>query len=155
MSDGFFVMWSFEVGYIGLFITCFLAATILPIASEFFLTGMLAMGYNPFVCLVVAGSGNTFGGWLNYFIGYLGNPKWLTKIGIKQAKINGWQKRINKYGVWLALLSWVPLIGDVIGVALGFFRVNVYVTFIFIAIGKFIRYAILIIFYLYLKDYFN
>ena len=150
-----FAMWEFEVGYIGLFITCFLAATVLPIASELFLTGMLAMGFNPVMCLLVAGAGNSMGGWLNYFIGYLGNTKWLIKLGVTQERINSWQTRINQYGVWLALLSWLPIVGDVIGVALGFFRVNIYVSFLFIAIGKFIRYALLIVFYLYLKDYFN
>ncbi len=148
-------MWEFEVGYIGLFITCFLAATILPIASELFLTGMLAIGYNPIICLFVAGSGNTLGGWLNYFIGYLGNPKWLTKLGVTQMRIDSWKIRVNQYGAWLALFSWLPIIGDVIGVALGFFRVNVYLSFLFIAIGKFVRYGTLIVFYIYLKEYFN
>jgi membrane protein YqaA with SNARE-associated domain len=144
-------MVEFEIGYLGLFITCFLAATILPIASEFFLTGMLALGYNPWACLIVASLGNTFGGWLNYFIGYLGNPKWLIKIGVTIEKIEKWKARIHRFGVWLALLSWLPLIGDVIGVALGFFRVNAFLSFIFIAIGKVVRYGIIILFYLYFK----
>ncbi|MFY7944891.1 MAG: YqaA family protein [Crocinitomicaceae bacterium] len=148
-------MWEFEFGYLGLFVTCFLAATILPIASELFLTGMLALGYNPIVCLFVAGTANTLGGWLNYFIGYLGNPKWLIKLGATAEKINSWKERVNQYGVWLALFSWLPLIGDVIGIALGFFRVNVVFSFLFIAIGKFIRYGVIIVFYLYFKTFFD
>ena len=148
-------MWEFEFGYLGLFVTCFLAATILPIASELFLTGMLALGYNPIVCLFVAGTANTLGGWLNYFIGYLGNPKWLIKLGATAEKINSWKERVNQYGVWLALFSWLPLIGDVIGIALGFFRVNVAFSFLFIAIGKFIRYGVIIVFYLYFKTFFD
>jgi membrane protein YqaA with SNARE-associated domain len=148
-------MWEFEFGYLGLFVTCFLAATILPIASELFLTGMLALGYNPIVCLFVAGTANTLGGWLNYFIGYLGNPKWLIKLGATAEKINSWKERVNQYGVWLALFSWLPLIGDVIGIALGFFRVNVVFSFLFIAIGKFIRYGVIIVFYLYFKAFFD
>jgi membrane protein YqaA with SNARE-associated domain len=148
----FLFMFEFEVGYIGLFITCFLAATILPIASEFFLTGMLALGYNPWLCLIVSGTGNTFGGWLNYFIGYLGNPKWLLKIGLTIEKIEKWRERIHRFGAWLALLSWLPLIGDVIGVALGFFRSNLFVSFLFIAVGKFIRYGIIILFYILFKN---
>ena len=140
-------MFEFEIGYVGLFVTFFLAATILPIASEIFLTSMLALGYNPLICLVISGTGNTFGGWLNYFIGYLGNQKWLLRIGVTIDKIERWRARIHKYGVWLALLSWLPLVGDVIGVALGFFRTNTIVTFTFIAIGKFIRYALIILSY--------
>ena len=110
------------------------------------------MGYNPWVCLIVSGTGNTFGGWLNYFIGYLGNPKWLLKLGVTTERIEKWKARIHQYGVWLALLSWLPLIGDVIGVALGFFRVNPIISFLFIAIGKFIRYGIIILVYFYFKD---
>ncbi len=144
-------MFEFEIGYIGLFITCLLAATVLPIASEIFLTGMLALGFNPILCLIVAGTGNTIGGWINYVIGYLGNPKWLTKIGVSIERINSWQIKVKKYGVWLALLSWLPLIGDVIGVALGFFRVNISISFLFIAIGKFMRYGIIILIYFLVK----
>jgi membrane protein YqaA with SNARE-associated domain len=145
-------MLDFEVGYVGLFLSCFLAATILPIASEFFLTGMLALGYNPLICLIVSGTGNTLGGWLNYFIGYLGNPKWLLKLGVTIEKIEKWRVRVHRFGVWLALLSWLPLVGDVIGIALGFFRTKPFVSFLFIAIGKFARYAIIILFYFYFKD---
>jgi membrane protein YqaA with SNARE-associated domain len=144
-------MFEFEIGYIGLFVTCLLAATVLPIASEIFLTGMLALGFNPILCLIVAGTGNTIGGWINYVIGYLGNPKWLTKIGVSIERINSWQIKVKKYGVWLALLSWLPLIGDVIGVALGFFRVNISISFLFIAIGKFARYGIIILIYFLVK----
>lgn len=141
----------FEVGYVGLFVTCFLAATVLPIASEFFLTGMLAMGYNPWICFVVSSTGNTFGGWLNFFIGYLGNPKWLLKLGVTIEKIEKWRVRVHQYGVWLALFSWLPLIGDIIGIALGFFRANTFLSLLFIAIGKFIRYGVIILFYFCLK----
>lgn len=147
----FLEMFEFEIGYLGLFVTCLLAATILPIASELFLTAMLALGFNPYFCLIVAGAGNTIGGWINYVIGYLGKPKWLMKIGVSIDRINSWQNKINRYGVWLALLSWLPLIGDVIGVALGFFRVNVSISFLFIAIGKFARYGIIILGYFLLK----
>ena len=141
-------MLDFEIGYAGLFITCFLAATILPITSELFLGSMLAFGYDPVTCLIVATVGNTLGGWLNYFIGLIGNPNWLKKIGVKQEQISRWEGKIKRYGSLLALLSWLPIIGDVIGVALGFFRVNWLVSFIFILIGKFLRYLFLVMFFL-------
>ena len=109
---------------------------------------MLAFGYDPVTCLIVATVGNTLGGWLNYFIGLIGNPNWLKKIGVKQEQISRWEDKIKRYGSLLALLSWLPIIGDVIGVALGFFRVNWLVSFIFILIGKFLRYLFLVMFFL-------
>ena len=142
-------MTAFELGYLGLFITCFLAATILPIASEVFLITMLAAKYDPLSSLLIASSGNTLGSYLNFGIGYIGNPEWLKKLRVKQKTIESWKASIQKYGVWLALLSWLPIVGDIIGIALGFFRANIFWSFIFMAIGKIIRYLVVVLVYLY------
>jgi membrane protein YqaA with SNARE-associated domain len=142
-------MTAFELGYLGLFITCFLAATILPIASEVFLITMLAAKYDPLSSLLIASSGNTLGSYLNFGIGYIGNPEWLKKLRVKQKTIESWKASIQKYGVWLALLSWLPIVGDIIGIALGFFRANIFWSFLFMAIGKFIRYLVVVLVYLY------
>jgi membrane protein YqaA with SNARE-associated domain len=142
-------MTAFELGYLGLFITCFLAATILPIASEVFLITMLAAKYDPHSCLFIASAGNTLGSYLNFGIGYIGNPEWLKKLRVKQKTIESWKASIQKYGAWLALLSWLPIVGDIIGIALGFFRANIFWSFIFMAIGKFIRYLLVVLVYLY------
>ncbi len=142
-------MTAFELGYLGLFITCFLAATILPIASEVFLISMLAAKYDPLISLIIASAGNTLGSYLNFGIGYIGNPEWLKKLRVKQKTIESWNASIQKYGVWLALLSWLPIVGDIIGIALGFFRANIFWSFLFMAIGKFIRYLVVVLVYLY------
>ena len=142
-------MTAFELGYLGLFITCFLAATILPIASEVFLITMLAAKYDPLSSLLIASSGNTLGSYLNFGIGYIGNPEWLKKLRVKQKTIESWKASIQKYGVWLALLSWLPIVGDIIGIALGFFRANIFWSFLFMAIGKFIRYLVVVLVYVY------
>lgn len=142
-------MTAFELGYLGLFITCFLAATILPIASEVFLITMLAAKYDPLSSLLIASTGNTLGSYLNFGIGYIGNPEWLKKLRVKQKTIESWKASIQKYGVWLALLSWLPIVGDIIGIALGFFRAKIFWSFFFMAIGKFIRYLVVVLVYLY------
>ena len=138
----------FEYGYIGLFLVTFLAATVLPIASELFLTAMLKLGYEPWLTLCVATLGNSLGAMLNYGIGVIGNPIWLKRIGVKEATIYRWQARIQRYGSWLALLCWLPFVGDVIGVALGFFRAPMWRSFLLMTIGKFARYAVFLAFFL-------
>lgn len=142
-----FFMFEFEIGYWGLFISSFLAATVIPVASEALLILMLSMGYDPIISLISATIGNTLGGWLNYMIGRMGNPHWLKFFGANLERINKWKNKVNKYGSWMALFSWLPFIGDVLGVALGFFRVRILPTFLFIFIGKFLRYLFLILFY--------
>ncbi len=107
--------------YWGLFVSSFLAATILPVASEAVVATLIGTDYDPWICLFVATAGNSLGGLLNYGMGYLGNPKWLLKIGVTVDKLSSWEEKIKRYGIWLALFTWLPFIGDVIGVALGFF----------------------------------
>jgi membrane protein YqaA with SNARE-associated domain len=70
-------------------------------------------------------------------------------LRVKQKTIESWKVSIQKYGVWLALLSWLPIVGDIIGIALGFFRANIFWSFFFMAIGKFIRYLVVVLVYLY------
>lgn len=142
------MIWEFELGYVGLFLTSFLAATFLPITSELFLVSMLLLSFNPLICLIVATVGNTLGSYLNYAIGYIGDPKWIKYLGVKEEKINSWEINIKKYGVWMALLSWLPIVGDVLSTALGFFKVNIIISFFFIFIGKFLRYLVLILFFI-------
>ncbi len=143
-----FFMMEFEFGYFGLLLTSFLAATVLPITSEVFLISMLALGYDPWITLLYATLGNSAGGWFNYGIGRLGNPEWLKRLKITKTKILNWRGKVKRYGHWLGLLSWLPFVGDVMAVALGFFRVHWLASFSFILIGKFLRYLVIIIFFI-------
>lgn len=137
-------------GYFGLFVASFLAATVIPLSSEALFVVML-FHFDPWICLIVATAGNSLGGWLNYGLGYLGNPEWLARIRVKPAQIHRWKDRVNFYGVWLALFSWLPFVGDIMAVALGFFRADWKGSFLFIFVGKFLRYLVILVFYLYVQ----
>lgn len=143
MYRPFFVMNWFDLGYPGLFVLSFLAATILPLSSEGMLVLMLASGYDPFACIALASFGNILGGATNYWIGRLGNPKWLLRIGLSESKLNSFEQRIAKYGEWLALLSWTPFLGDPLTAALGFFRVHWWRVLLWMSTSKILRYIIL------------
>jgi membrane protein YqaA with SNARE-associated domain len=138
-------------GYFGLFVASFLAATVLPITSEALLLSMVAYHYDPYYCLLIATIGNSAGSYLNYFIGMAGKPEWLSKIRVKPHQILKWEDRVKKHGVYLAFFAWLPFIGDVLSVALGFFRVNWKASFLYIFIGKFVRYLVILAFYYYVK----
>ena len=137
-----------SLGFTGLFLLTFLSATILPILSEAFLLAMLAKDFDPMTCLTIATIGNSLGGITNYGIGKLGNPKWLQKLGINELKLQKYNRNIAKYGSWLALLSWIPLIGDPLVIGLGFFRVSFTKVLILLVLGKFLRYLLIVGFYL-------
>ena len=137
-----------SLGFTGLFLLTFLSATILPILSEAFLLAMLAKDFDPMTCLTIATIGNSLGGITNYGIGKLGNPKWLQKLGINELKLQKYNRNIAKYGSWLALLSWIPVIGDPLVIGLGFFRVSFTKVLLLLVLGKFLRYLLIVGFYL-------
>lgn len=134
----------FTIGYTGLFLICFFSATILTFPSEVFLAYMLGKGYDPLTCLVLASIGNSLGGLTNYGIGRLGNPKWLRKLGMDEVKIQKREALIQQYGSWMALFSWVPIIGDPLVICLGFFRVSFFRVLVLLVLGKFLRYLLVI-----------
>lgn len=147
----FFVMELLDLGYLGLFIASFLAATIVPFSSEGLFLVMLLSDFDPISCLIIATLGNSLGGFVSYWIGYLGKLRWIQKLGVKEEKLQSFQRRVLKYGHWLAFLSWVPILGDPLTIALGYFKSNVKWTLLFLFIGKFLRYLIILLLTLYTR----
>ncbi len=133
-----------EWGYFGLFIASFLSATIIPFSSELILTALLFSGSNPLACLLIASLGNSLGGITNYGIGRLGNPKWMLKLGMTESKLNRFQTTILKYGHWSAFFAWLPIIGDPLSIALGYFRAKFVPFIVLMTLGKTVRYAVII-----------
>ena len=132
-----------ELGYIGLFIGCFMAATVIPFSAEIFLIGMLLAGGNPLITFLTATTGNSLGSLTSYFMGYLGKWEWIEKwFKVKPETLAKQKERVDSYGVWLALTAWVPFIGDVIAIALGFYKTRPFWTMILLLVGKFVRFLV-------------
>tara|TARA_Y200000002_G_scaffold213151_1_gene175968 strand:+ start:517 stop:966 length:450 start_codon:yes stop_codon:yes gene_type:complete len=132
-----------EWGYIGLFIASFLAATIIPFSSELVLSILIANNYDLTTSLIVASIGNWMGGLSSYLIGRIGSWDTIEKyLRVKRDKILLWKKKIDSWGGFLAFLCWLPVVGDPIAIALGFFRTNVLTVAIFMLAGKFVRYFV-------------
>ena len=132
-----------NIGLLGLFIGTFLAATVLPFSSDALYIAALAAGINPVATLVVGTAGNWMGGVTTYFIGRLGKWEWIEKhFKVKPESMARQKVYIDRYGVWMALISWVPFLGDVVALALGFFRTPAVQTILLLGVGKFARFAI-------------
>lgn len=128
-------------GVLGLFLGSFLAATVVPFSSDVLLVAALAAGCDPVACIVSATVGNWLGGMSSYLLGWLGRWEWLERwLHVKRETLERQQARVTRWGVWLALLTWVPIIGDIFAIALGFYRVAPLRCAIFILIGKAVRY---------------
>lgn len=134
-----------DLGYIGMFLAGLLAGTVVPFSSEVVLVALYALDFKVIPLLIVASLGNWIGGMTTYWVGLQGRTDWLQKyFGVSKEKIVGFKERLNKWGSYWALLSWVPILGNVITAALGFFRVPIVPVAIFMMIGKVARYAILL-----------
>ena len=136
-----------EFGFLGLFLICFLSATILPLTSEGVLILFLTSGYDPITCLVVATIGNSIGGLTNYWLGMIGKPSLIRRFFKSEKRYNWLIRNVNKYGFWLGALSWTPIIGDPLTIALGFFRVKFFPFLILMVLGKLIRYSIIVYYF--------
>jgi membrane protein YqaA with SNARE-associated domain len=126
--------------YLSLFGSSFLAATILPLQSEAVLLGVLFYGYDPTTALIIASTGNVLGGCTNYALGYWGNKK-ISNRNIKYAA--KWKPYIDSYGAYTAFFSWLPFIGDLLLVLLGYLKTPFLSVFIFMTFGKVLRYLII------------
>lgn len=142
-------------GLWGLFIGAFLAATIIPFSSDVQMVALLAIGADPLWCVIVATLGNWAGGLLSYYMGYLGKWEWIEKyLRVKREKLETQQQRISKYGSALALVTWFPGIGDIIAIALGFYKLKFLPVAGYMLLGKGCRFVVWAIIFFYIKPYF-
>ncbi|PPE72454.1 hypothetical protein C3942_18085 [Solimonas fluminis] len=127
----------------GLFLSAFLAATILPAQSEAVLVGLLLAGYAPWTLLLVATAGNVLGSGVNWLLGRGlagASSRWAPRQGPMLERAQGWYRR---YGRWSLLLSWVPVIGDPLTVAAGMLREPLPVFLLLVTVAKLGRYLVL------------
>ncbi len=133
------------MSYLAVFLSAFLAATLLPAQSEAVLSFyILSAPQTVFALILVATVGNVLGSVVNWVLGIYAtkfqNRKWFpaTPSQIKRA-----EKFYHKYGRYSLLLSWVPFIGDPITVIAGVLREPVLSFLILVTIAKSARYIVL------------
>jgi len=133
--------WFESLGLLGLFLGSALAATIVPFSSDVLFVAVLAATGQTVGCLAAATLGSWLGSVITYFMGRLGKWEWIQKwFKADPEKLEKQRERVSKYGVWLALVAWLPFIGDIMVLALGFYRTHRGWTILLLLIGKFLRY---------------
>lgn len=138
-----------KYGLYGLFAGSFLSSLFIPMGADILFVGMLAAGINPWECLVIATFGSWIGGLIIYYIGYSGNPEKIRRLfRLKPGQLEKQKIKIDKYGALMALIVWIPIIGDVANVALGFYRVKPKITLFLMFIGRLIRFLLWVVLYL-------
>lgn len=142
---GEIVAFLMQYGYVGMFVAAFVAGSVFPFSSEALVVALQLAGLKAFPLFVSATAGNFLGSMFNYGIGHLGRLEWVERyLGVPPHKVESAQRWLNRGGAWMGFFSFLPILGTVISVTLGFMRANVVITTISIFLGKALRYAILI-----------
>ncbi|MCB9538128.1 MAG: DedA family protein [Myxococcales bacterium] len=135
-------MWS----YLTAFGSGFLAATLLPVASEVVVVGLAAQpGVAAAPLWLAASLGNTLGAVVNYGLGRFAlhwrDRRWFPVGPGQLARAQAWFQR---WGVWTLLLAWAPVVGDALTVIAGIMRVRPLPFLALVFVGKAARYAALL-----------
>ena len=134
-----------QFGGFGMFLSALLAGSIIPFSSALVMTALKLAGVSNMSLLLWGTAGNVLGSSLNYGLGRLGKLEWLEKHAhISKEKMDKAEVFVRKYGPLMALLSWMPILGSAITVALGLLRSNFWFTLVFMTVGKAVRYAIIL-----------
>lgn len=140
-------------GYLGMTIAAFLAGSVFPFSSEAVMVSLQLAGLEPWPLFLSATVGNVVGSMFNYWIGTFGRMEWIEKyLHISAEKVNKTRAWIDGRGAWIGTLCFLPILGSVLSVTLGYMRANPYTTFISISVGKAMRYAIIIISIYYINN---
>ena len=139
------ILFLMEYGYLGMGVSAFIAGSIFPFSSELVLAGLLLSGLSPWPLFVSATAGNVLGSMFNYWVGTLGRLEWIERyLHVPREKIFRARRWMQHGGAWMGFFCFLPILGSVLSVTLGFMRSGVVTSFISILLGKALRYALLI-----------
>jgi membrane protein YqaA with SNARE-associated domain len=125
-----------------LFVVAFVSATLLPVASEPALYGLLRLNPDLFwSAIFVATAGNTLGGAVDWWMGY-GAHQVVDKYHHSRSHLKAieWLQRL---GPKACLLAWLPIVGDPLCAVAGWLKLSFWPCVAYMAIGKFLRYLVM------------
>ena len=133
-----------DAGYLALFVSAFIASTLIPVSSEAVLGYMAASdGANIGALVAIATLGNTLGAVVNWLLGRFclrwRDRKWFPVKPKAMARASDWFQR---YGAASMLLAWAPIIGDPLTFIAGALRMNFWLFVVLVGVGKAARYAV-------------
>ncbi|RPH29494.1 DedA family protein [Buttiauxella warmboldiae] len=122
---------------VSLFTSSFLSATLLPGSSEAVLVALLVAGSGPgWSLILIATMGNSLGGLTNVILGRFfplrERSRW-------HGKASAW---LVRFGPAALLLSWMPLVGDLLCLLAGLLRMSWGPVIFFLCLGKALRYIV-------------
>jgi len=142
-----FVQFLISYGNLGMFLAAFLSGSIAPIiSSEAVIIALLAVGAEPWGLLLWGTIGNVLGGIVIYYLGYIGSPQGVARrFHINKDKMDRAVTLVSDHGALAAALGWIPLLGTAVILVLGIMRADTLKTLLWMTLGKFLRYLVIVL----------
>jgi len=133
--------------YIGLFLTAFGAATLLPLQSEALLVALLLSERQAaWLLMGVATLGNVLGSLVNWWLGtrleQFKDRRWFP---VSPSHLDKARRHYQRYGYWSLLLSWLPIIGDPLTLVAGVMGEPWRRFLLIVILAKGLRYGVLVL----------
>lgn len=134
--QGTYALWS-------LFASAFISATLAPGGSEAVLAYLVHQAsHEPQTLLLIATLGNTLGGVTTWLLGRLAALRYpADDMARNHRKAVG---SVRRYGVFVLLLSWLPVVGDGFCFAAGWLQLSFWRSLVAMAVGKGFRYGLIV-----------
>lgn len=134
-------------GYVSLFLSAFIASTLIPLSSEAVLATLVAtQGFELVLLIAVATLGNTLGAVVNWALGryclHWHDRRWFPVSGPALDRAGAW---FSRYGSWSLLFAWLPVVGDPLTFVAGVLHMRFPPFVVLVALGKLTRYAVVAI----------
>ncbi|QWV95766.1 DedA family protein [Geomonas oryzisoli] len=134
--------WLVNYGFYSLFLLSFLAATLLPLGSEWLVVALLIGRENPVAVVLVATAGNYLGALSTYWIGLYGGDFLRRRVlRMDEQTTQKAERFYDRFGSWSLLLSFLPVIGDPLCLVGGVLQVGFIRFSLLVLTGKLARYA--------------
>lgn len=134
-----------EYGYAGMFVAAFLSGSVVPFSSELVMFGLLQVGLAVWPLLLLGTLGNTLGSMTCYWVGLLGNMRWVERLfRVKPEQLARAERYVRGRGAWMAFFCFLPALGEAFSIVLGMMRANGWLVFLYMTLGKLARYAVLV-----------
>ena len=134
--------WLVNYGFYSLFLLSFLAATQVPLGSEWMLVTMLLSKGDPLLVVAVATAGNYLGALSTYWIGLYGGEFLKRRVlRMDEQSTQRAERFYDRFGSFSLLLSFLPVVGDPLCLIGGVLRVSFIRFSLLVVSGKLARYA--------------
>lgn len=137
-----------QYGLSTVFVVSLLSATLLPMASVPVVFGLIKLNPELFwPAIVVATAGNTAGGIVSYWTGWLAVRAYERLAGDGPGRVRSANEQralrwLERFGPPACLLSWLPFVGDPLCAVAGWLRLAFWPCVGYMAVGKFLRYVV-------------